>query len=178
MTQDEKNVKDIFDTKPDERIKTNTGGYTKIEDGQTVKMRVTLDIYRYYTVKPKDTVMPMMNNDLRELLKETTIDKLFEDEDYEIGERYAFVIYNHTTEQPEVWQVSRTVFNNLRTLHRDEDWDGGLPANDIKVTRTGKGTDTTYTMSFAPKSEPLNPQQEAELLEVDVEKMVAGSEKL
>lgn len=181
MTNEEKAVNEVFDpfnAKPDPRIKTSSGGYTKILDGQTVRLRVTTNIFRYYTVKPADSLMPMMNNDLRELLKETTIDELFENSDYEIRERYAFIAWNFETEQAEVWQVSRKLFDNLRTLHRDEEWEDGLDSNDVKVTRTGKGTETTYTVNYARKSEPLTTDQEQQILNLDVLAMVAGAKKL
>ena len=170
---------DPFDTEPDPRIKTTQGGYTKLQDGETAKMRVnTKSIWRYYTVTPVGAKYPMMNQELRELLEETTIDSLFDNEDFEIRERYAFVIYNWTTKQPEVWQVSRTVFNQLRMLNRDEDWTGGLEENDIKVTRTGAGTDTTYTINFVKDSQELTTELANQMLDLDVERMVASAVKL
>jgi hypothetical protein len=169
---------DPFDTTPDERVKSSTGGYTKIQDGDTVKMRVTTNIYRYYTVKGPGDKMPLRNNDLRDLLDNRSMDDLFEDKDFEIKERYAFLVFNYETDQAEVWQVSRKLFDNLRVLNRDEDWDGGLNGNDVKVTRTGANTDTTYSINFVKTSKPLTVEQENAILELDVVKMVTGAVKL
>ena len=60
----------------------------------------------------------------------------------------------------------------------DEEWEGGLNANDVKVTRTGKDTTTTYTVQYSRKSEPLTVEQDNALLEIDVERMVAGAVRL
>lgn len=182
MTQDEKNINkvfgDAFDAEPDPRIKTSSSGYTKIEDGETIKLRVTTNIYRYFTVQPEGEKLPLRNNDLRELLVNRTIDDLIEDQTVKVKERYAFVVWNHSTDSAEVWQVSRRVFENLRSLHRDEEWEGGLNKNDVKVTRSGSGTETTYSISYAPKSSELSEEQNNAILEVDVERQVAGAVRL
>lgn len=167
-----------FDTEPDPRIKSSNSGYTKIADGDTVKLRVTLNMYRYYAIKPDGERMPLRNNDVRDLLDNRSIDDIINDQSMSVSERYAFIVWNHTDNEAQVWQVSRKIFETLRSLHRDKDWVGGLEKNDIKVTRSGKGTETTYSISYAPKSEPLTSEQESQLIDVDVERMVAGAEKL
>lgn len=175
---DKEVIDDIFGTEPDARIRKSSGGYTKIQDGESVKLRVTNNWYRYFTFKERTAKMPMMSNEVRDLLDNRTLDDLFEDDTLSVSERYAAIVWNHTDNQPQAWQMSRRLFDQLKSLHRDQDWEGGLWANDIKVTRSGSGTDTTYSVGYSPKSEPLDPQQEAQLLDVDVLKMIPGSEKL
>lgn len=169
-------MSDLFDNEPDARIKS-TGGYTKIQDGDSIKLRVTANFYKYYTFKEEGERMPMMGAEVRDLLDNRTLEDLFEDNTISISERYAAIVWNYTTNQPEAWQMSRRLFEQLRSLHRDSDWTG-LWENDVKVTRSGSGTETTYSVNYTPKSEKLDPKQEAELLSIDVPKMIAGAERI
>lgn len=181
MTQDEMNVAkvfDPFDVEPDERIKRSSGGYTKIEDGQTVKMRFTMNMYRFYKFTPEGAMMPMQNADAKDLLENRKLDDIFEDQTIRVSEGWCAIIWNYETEQAEVWQFSRKVFDNLKALNRDSDWDGGLAKNDIKVTRSGKKTDTTYSISYSKTSGIITSEMDQKILEVPVERMVAGAVRL
>lgn len=169
---------DPFDIKPDERIKSNTGGYTKIEDGQTVKMRFTLNLYRYYKFQPENAIMPLMNRDARELLEQYTLDEIFEDQTIEVSEAYCSIIWNYDTDQAEVWQFSKTVLGQLQALNKDTDWEGGIEKNDIKVSRTGKKTDTRYSISYAKKSEEITDDMDQQMMNLDVTRMVASAVRL
>lgn len=169
---------DPFDVEPDDRIKKASGGYTKIEDGQTVRMRFTMNMYRFYKFTPEGASMPLQNSEARELLDNRSIDDLFDDQTMKISEGYAAIVWNYETDQAEVWQFSRTVFETLKTLNRDSEWEGGLAKNDIKVTRSGKKTDTKYSINYAKTSNPITKQMEAEIIEVPVERKVAGAKRI
>jgi hypothetical protein len=160
----------------DTRVKTS--GYTKIEDGETVRLRVTTNLFAYYTFQPQGEARPLKNNEVRELLEQRDVEDLFTDDTMTIRERYATVVWNYTTDNAEVWQFSRSVFDQLAALNQDGDWEGGLNTNDVKVTRTGKDMKTTYSIGYAPKSEPLSVEQETALLEVDVMRNVASARSL
>lgn len=65
---------------------------------------------------------------------------------------WAVVVYNYNTEQIEVCQINQaTVREQLTGLFRDSDW--GHPKHfDVKVKKTGTGTDTVYIVSpVSPK---------------------------
>lgn len=168
---------DPFDTEPDERIK-KSGGYTKIEDGKTIKIRFTMNLYRYYKFQPEGYKMPMRNNEARDLLDNQSIDDIFSDQTIKVSEGYCSIVWNYDTESAEVWQFSRTVFDMLKTLNKDTDWEGGLASNDIKVTRTGSGTDTKYSITYCKTSNEITKDMEQEILNTDVQRMVAGAQKL
>lgn len=178
MDAAKKIMNDPFNYGGDERAQMKSSGYTRIEDGQSIKLRVTTNIYAYFTFQPEGYKMPLKNSEVKELLEVRSVDELFEDQTMTIRERYAAVVWNHETSNAEVWQFSRTVFEQLKTLNEDNDWQGGLNAHDVKVTRKGQGTDTAYTINYSPSSQALTADQENALLEVDVQKMVAGARRL
>jgi hypothetical protein len=174
------NIEKIFGYTGDSRVTSgeSSGGYTKIQDGESVRLRCTLNFYRYFTVQPEGEKMPLQNKHLRDLLRNRTIDDLFEDQTMKISERFCAIVWNHSTKQAEVWQMAKQTFKNLGATARDTEWEGGLVENDIKVTRSGSGTDTTYSISYCKTSEPLKVEQEAQLLDISVDQMVAGAIKL
>lgn len=159
--------------KGDERVQKSTGGFFKLKDGETATIRIASTPYRYYTIKEANEKMPMRDKEAADLIDNRGIDDLIEDQSLTIGERYAFVVYNRTTKEAQLWLgISQTVFDQIATLNREAKDDGGIMAHDISVTRKGSGTDTKYTVSFKLKSEEFTDEQNAQCLDQQVLRVV------
>lgn len=65
--------------------------------------------------------------------------------------KYAWPVYNHDDEEVQILNKGAQVMTAINALIQDDDW--GDPANyDIKLTHTGSGMDTKYSVSPSPKS--------------------------
>lgn len=94
------------------------------------------------------------------------------DSEYEgkVSTKYSWPVYNHDEEKVQVFQGGATIYNALNALVQDEDW-GDPVEYDIKVSRTGKGTDTKYSVSPSPKSKEVPDDIE----QIDVVAITASS---
>lgn len=73
--------------------------------------------------------------------------------------RYQWVVYNHNDKKAQVYEAGPQVFGQLAELYPD--W-GDPTEFDVTISRTGSGQfDTSYTVTPAPKSAPLDKAQEA-----------------
>lgn len=118
----------------DRHIPPSTGGglYLKLEDGETAKLRIATEPAIYETENT--------NKQTGEVTFST---------------RYAWVVWNVDKESAQIFQQSATFFKSIANLAKDEDY--GDPVNyDIKVTRNGTGTDTTYQVVPMPNKAPLS----------------------
>lgn len=63
------------------------------------------------------------------------------------------IVWNYTAEAVQIWQFTpKGIITALQSLGRDDDW-GDLKGYDIKITKTGTGTDTRYEVKpVAPKA--------------------------
>lgn len=107
------------------------GKYLKIEDGQTVKLR----IIDYPVVFTKQ--FPGSEN---------------------LSTRYAWVVFNQDTQEAQSFEQGITFFKKIQALSLDPDW-GNTSGYDVKVTRMGTGTETEYTVNPSPNSKPLTKEQ-------------------
>src|SRR5687768_13396516 len=88
--------------------------FLKLEDGETRRLRIASE--------------PV-------IFESEYLDKL--------STRYAWLVWDTEKGTPHVFQQSATFYRSIANLASDEDY--GDPQNyDIKVTRQGTGTDTTY----------------------------------
>lgn len=117
------------------------GLFLKFEDGQTVQLRV-LDI-------------PVV----------------FQSE-YEgkFSTKWAWPVYNHDEKKVQILQGGSTIYNAINDLIQDDDY-GDPTEYDIKITRTGKGTDTKYSVLPPRNSKDLPDDLET----VNVESVIASS---
>lgn len=82
--------------------------------------------------------------------------------------RYAFVVYNYTEGKAQILDKGASIAKQLAALHNDEDY-GDLNKVDIKITATGEGMETRYSVNVLPKTEELTVAQikEAANLKLD-----------
>lgn len=80
---------------------------------------------------------------------------------YSSTQRHAIRIWNYSTKQMEIMIQGKQFFEQLLNLHREV---GDIQTYDIKVTRKGTGTDTTYMcLPMAPKEF----EHASEIVEID-----------
>lgn len=123
-----------------------SGSHLKLSDGQTVKMRVV----GYPVVSSK--VFPGSE-------KPST--------------RYAWVVFNQDTQEAQSFEQGITFFKQIQALSMDPDW-GDTATYDIKVTRNGKDTDTTYSVIPSSKA-PLTKEQLEKVTTINLAALHEGS---
>lgn len=121
---------------------TQSGGFLKIDDGQTVVIRIASE--------------PVIFNS--EFKGKTST-------------RYAWAVYNHDEGIAQVFSQSGTFFKNLAVFANDDEY-GDPTTYNIKVTRTGTGTDSSYTIVASPKKAPLTKEQQEAVEEIDIIKAI------
>lgn len=118
------------------------GLYLKINDGETVKIRIASEpvIYDSESTREGEKVISI---------------------------RYAWVVFNQDRNIPQILQQSATFFNNLAGLAQDEEW-GDPTQYDIKIRREGLQLETKYTITPSANREPLSDQQLTAVSSVDI----------
>lgn len=154
-------------------VEIPTGGrYTKLVSGETTKLRIVSETITEgnvgWTTEPKpirwrkSEVMP------------TRVDWKPEDKAKYF---WAVTVYNYETKQIEIWEITqKSIMNALKSISIDEDY-GHPNGYDVKVTREGKGLDTTYSLLPSPKkalSEDVQMALSACL--PDIEKLFTGDD--
>ena len=127
---------------------TSGGGkYLKIDDGQTVKLRI-LDYPVIFTKQ-----FPGSEN---------------------LSTRYAWVVFNQDTQEAQSFEQGILFFRKIQALSLDPDW-GDTSNYDVKVTRMGTGTETEYAVNPSPKSEPLTKEQLEKVAAINLQSIHEGS---
>lgn len=121
---------------------SQSGGFLKIEDGKTVVLRIASE--------------PVIFNS--EYQGKTST-------------RYAWVVYNQDEGSAQVFAQSATFFKNLAVFANDDEY-GDPTEYNIKVTRNGTETNTTYTIVASPKKSPLTKEQKAAVESIDIIKAI------
>jgi hypothetical protein len=125
------------------------GLYLKLEDGQTVKVRIASE--------------PV----------------IFESESEWGGEkslstRYGWLVWNQDTRQPQILQQSARFFKQIAALAQDEEW-GDPKEYDIKITRQGTGTETTYNVTPSSNRTSLVSEVKQQLDKIDLIEKIKAS---
>lgn len=127
------------------------GLYLKIQDGETVKLRIVSEPAIFESESQPD-----------------------EHGNTRISTRYGWLVYNQDLKQPQILQQSARFFNSVAALAQDDEW-GDPTGYDIKVTRQGTGLDTTYNVMPSANREPLSKEAIAALKAIDlIEKLSAS----
>lgn len=121
---------------------TQSGGFLKIEDGKTVVLRIASEPVIFQSEYKGN-----------------------------LSTRYAWVVYNMTEDAAQIFSQSARFFSNLAVLANDDEY-GDPTEYNIKVTRNGTDTNTTYTIVASPKKAPLTADQRDAVESVDILKAV------
>lgn len=128
-----------------------SGLYLKLEDNETVKIRIVSEPAIYETeYKDKAT------GEVR------------------ISTRYAWIVWNQETKTPQIMQQSATFFRSIANLAQDDEY-GDPVGYDIKITRNGTGTDTTYAVVPSANRDILDDGAKEAIESIDlIEKLKAS----
>ena len=129
---------------PDNMHQSQTGSYFKIEEGNQNRVRIICDkplVGHVQWTQDKKPVRWRLGDPRPEAnYEEGTKPRVF----------VACAVWNYEERATQVWEITqRTLQDALDALTKDADF--GHPANyDLKITRQGKGLDTTYSMIPMP----------------------------
>jgi len=137
-----KDLKSVYNDNQPER---GDGLFLKTEDGDNIRLRF-LGLPAVFDSSYTDPVS-----------KKVTV-----------STKYSWPVYNFEAEKVQILTKGAAVYKALNTLIQDDDW-GDPIKYDIKLSHTGKGTDTKYSLSPSPKSLDL-PKDLEELDVVEIAK--------
>lgn len=131
----------IYDT---HRPQASEGGglYLKIQDGETVKLRIAS--------------MPAIYESENERDGRTTL-----------STRYGWVVWNQDAKAAQILQQSATFFRSIAALAQDEEW-GDPMGYDIKVSRKGTELETKYTIVPSTNRDPLDREAQEAVDAIDL----------
>ena len=159
----------------DYKMPEKTGGnYTKFEQWET-KLRVLGPIY---------TGWEYFNTDNKPVRQEEKFDRIpkdckpnrFDSSKLDLPKHFrAFKVWNYTTEQVELCSINkRSLLEWLNSYIQSEEY-GDVSWYDIKITKTGTGTDTRYTLMCLPPNPITDEVAEAnDSSDVHVDQLFAG----
>jgi hypothetical protein len=120
-----------------------SGNFFSLEDGKTARVRFQSATYAY-----QDTFK-----------REGQPDK--------VSTRYAWIVYNHDEKKAQILKQSGTFFSSLAAVAKDPDY-GNPTGYDVKITRTGMGTESKYTITPAKNSVELTKEMLQEIADLDI----------
>ena len=116
----------------------------------------------------------------------TTKFRIMSDAYYSIGEytdpdtnetthsdKYSWIVWNYDLKKAQILSKGVSVFNRIVELAEDEDW-GDPQKYDIKISRTGTGLETRYSIVPGKQGEPTDEMSDA-AANVDIESAVKGA---
>jgi hypothetical protein len=91
--------------------------------------------------------------------------------------RYSFVVWNWTTNKAQVLSKGLSVVKPLQALHLDEDFE---PLNklDVKISASGQGMETRYTITPLQKARDLSNDMIKEAASIKLEDVIRGGIRL
>lgn len=132
---------------PPESGSEGGGKYTKIKENEPVKLRILSEAitgYVYWTTENKP-VRSELHFSSTPNIREDSKPKHF----------WAFKIWNYSTEQIEIWEISQASIRDALWAYWKDDEYGDLRGFPLKITRTGKGLETKYQV-IAGQIKPLD----------------------
>lgn len=155
------------------REATEKTPYTSFKEGNTVIRVIDNEPYSFWShwMQKQQTSVTCLGKDcpICDVIAEQKANK--QTPTYGNGKRHAIRIWNRETNQMEVLIQGTKFFSQLLTLHKEVD---DITKYDIKVRRTGSGTDTTYMLL---PQQPADFDHAADLTEVDMAELFAPKPK-
>lgn len=109
------------------------GNFFGLDDGESARIRIQSEPYAYQdTFKQQDGTS-------------------------KVSTRFAWLIYNFDLKAAQVLKQSGTFYSSLAALTKDPDFGKDPTKHDVRVTRTGTGTSTTYAINLTKTDNELTP---------------------
>lgn len=86
--------------------------------------------------------------------------------------RYAFVVWDINEEQPKILDKGYSIFGRIRDIHLDPDFGEDIRKLDIKISATGEGKETRYSVDVLPSKTELTTEQIKEAAKLELEKII------
>ena len=84
---------------------------------------------------------------------------------------WAMKVWNYATKEIEILEITqRGIQDDLRSISQNEDWGSPVGRYDLTVEKTGKGTDTTYSVTphpHKPNSEEIDKADKEKFVNLD-----------
>jgi hypothetical protein len=132
---------------PPESSSEATGKYTRIKENEAVKLRILSDCLTGYVYWTND------NMPVRSQVQFSATPNIREGD--KCKHFWVFKVWNYTTKQIEVWEISQATIRDALWAYWKDDEYGDLRKFPIKVTRTGKALETKYQV-IAGQIKPLD----------------------
>lgn len=130
----------IYDT---HKPKSGGGQYLKLNDGDTVKVRIASDPIIFESIGEREGKQS-------------------------ISTRYGWLVWNQDEQAPQILHQSATFFKSIAGLAQNEEW-GDPQGYNIQITRRGANfNDTTYVVTPSTNREPLTIAAQNQLRELDL----------
>ena len=123
------------------------GLFLKLEDGKPVKVRIMSEPFLFQTQFDKNSP---------------------------IQTKYAWAVYNFGEDKGQILQLPITGFKMIQDLAADDDW-GDPSGYDLKITRTGTGLDTKYSVTPNPNKTPITDEMKAAAKDVNVQEGIKNA---
>ncbi len=91
--------------------------------------------------------------------------------------RFAFVVFNYTQGKAMVLDKGGSIANTLKQLHEDEDYEA-LNKIDVKISATGEGMETRYSINVLPKTETLTVDQIKECANIKLDEVIKNGTRM
>lgn len=86
--------------------------------------------------------------------------------------RFAFVVWDHEANKPQILDRGWSIAKEVQSLHMDEDYGADITKVDLKITATGQGKETRYSVNVLPKTTPLEDGHIEEANALNLEKII------
>lgn len=83
------------------------------------------------------------------------------------GTKFAFPVWSYDENKPMILNKGASVVRGIQQIDADDDFGADVTAVDIKITSTGEGKDTRYTVNALPKTQSLSDEELAQVAELD-----------
>lgn len=91
--------------------------------------------------------------------------------------RYGFVVYNYTQSKAQILDKGASIAKQISDLHQDDDY-GDINKIDIKISATGEGKDTRYSVNVLPKTETLTTDQIKECAALKLDEIIKNGTRM
>jgi hypothetical protein len=106
-----------------------------------------------------------------------TLDPVVSRDDYG-NTRYAFIVWSHDDNVPKILNKGPSFAKRFQEIHTDKDFGNDIRKIDIKITVSGKGKETRYTITPLATSEDLTNEQIKEAAAINLQSVIKNGIRL
>lgn len=92
--------------------------------------------------------------------------------------RYSFVVWNFNEDKAQILSKGMSILRQLQELHTSDEWGGDIRKINIRITSTGEGMETRYTVMPLPNSTDLTNDQVKQASHIKLEDTIQNGIRL